>query len=92
MICTILSMPAQPTSCMCFVCGRDNPIGLHLHFQDNGVDEVTAEFTILPEFQGYPGIAHGGVIMSILDEVGGRVVFIGQPMKDKEWLITSVHI
>lgn len=74
-------MLPQPTSRMCFVCGRDNPVGLHLHFQDNGVDEVITAFTIAPEFQGYPGVAHGGIVTSILDEVGGRVMLIGQPLR-----------
>ena len=66
----------QPNSRNCFVCGVENPAGLHLHFYDNGVDEVTCDFTVSPKYQSYPGIVHGGVIASILDEAGGRTAAI----------------
>ena len=72
-------MPKQPNSRMCFVCGLENPFGLHLHFHDNGQDEVTSAFTIEPNHQGYPGVAHGGIVAAILDEVGGRTVMIADP-------------
>jgi len=77
-------MIKQPNSRMCFACGLENPAGLHLHFYDNGVDEVAAEFTIQPDHQGYPGVAHGGVVAAILDELGGRTVMIGNPIANKE--------
>lgn len=67
----------QPNSRMCFACGLENPAGLHLHFYDNGTDEVVADLTIGPDHQGYPGIAHGGIVAAILDEVGGRTMMIG---------------
>ncbi|MBI3762687.1 MAG: PaaI family thioesterase [Chloroflexi bacterium] len=50
---------------------------MHLHFYDNGTDEVVADLTIGPDHQGYPGVAHGGVVAAILDEVGGRTMMIG---------------
>jgi uncharacterized protein (TIGR00369 family) len=62
---------------MCFVCGLENPAGLHLHFYDDGQAEVAADFTVAPDHQGYPGVAHGGVVAAILDEIGGRTVMIG---------------
>jgi uncharacterized protein (TIGR00369 family) len=64
---------------MCFACGVENPVGLHLHFYDNGVDEVASDFSIAEHHQGYPGIAQGGIVAAILDEVGGRTVMIGDP-------------
>ncbi|MBI3360949.1 MAG: PaaI family thioesterase [Chloroflexi bacterium] len=67
----------QPNSRMCFACGLENPAGLHLHFYDNGTNEVVADLTIGPDHQGYPGVAHGGVVAAILDEVGGRTMMIG---------------
>ena len=71
----------QPNSRMCFACGLENPVGLHLHFYDNGHDEVLSEFAIHPNHQGYPGMAQGGIVAAILDEVGGRTMMIGDPMR-----------
>ena len=70
----------QPNSHHCFVCGLQNPFGLQLHFYDNGEDEVRCEYSIPDRYQGYPGIAHGGIVAAILDEVIGRVSMIGDPM------------
>ena len=56
----------QPTSAMCFVCGRNNPNGLHLHFFVDAENRVHAEFTPQVEHQGFPGIMHGGVISAII--------------------------
>jgi uncharacterized protein (TIGR00369 family) len=67
----------QPNSSYCFVCGLDNPVGLRLAFYETGPDEVTA--TCLPgkNYEGYPGVLHGGIVGAILDEVGGRALIIG---------------
>jgi acyl-coenzyme A thioesterase PaaI-like protein len=31
------------------------------------------------DYNGYPGVVHGGIIAAILDEVVGRVAMIGDP-------------
>ncbi len=62
---------------MCFVCGRENPIGLHLHFFADDDGRVYAEFTPQQEHQGYPGVMHGGLITSLLDETIGRTAIAG---------------
>jgi acyl-coenzyme A thioesterase PaaI-like protein len=51
----------------CFACGRNNPIGLKLQFT---YDEDSAEAAFTPErvYQGYPGIMHGGLVATLLDE------------------------
>jgi acyl-coenzyme A thioesterase PaaI-like protein len=69
----------QPSSEMCFVCGLRSPVGLRLLFHDDGVSEVRADLTIPSAYQGYPGIAHGGIVAAILDETLGRVGLIGNP-------------
>jgi uncharacterized protein (TIGR00369 family) len=69
----------QPTSKNCFVCGRENPYGLHLNFYDTAPGETTAEVTIPERYQGYPGIVHGGILAAMLDEVTGRVFMQGSP-------------
>ncbi len=51
----------------CFVCGKDNPHGLKLVFNNiNG--KVISEFTPSKIYQGYKGITHGGIISAVLDE------------------------
>jgi len=72
-------MNPQYNSASCFACGIENPSGLRLRFYDNGKDQVFTRFTIKPDHAGYPGMAHGGVVAAILDEVGGRTVMIGFP-------------
>jgi uncharacterized protein (TIGR00369 family) len=56
----------------CFGCGKENPIGLHLHFdvQSSASGEVTttADVEMAGEFQGPPGLTHGGIIATLLDE------------------------
>ena len=73
------NMNKQPNSEMCFVCGRNNPVGLHMRFHDDGESKVASEFTVPDHYQGYPGIVHGGVLAAMLDEVVARVSMIGDP-------------
>lgn len=52
----------------CFACGPENPIGLHLHFEADPAGGVVCNTQLEPQFQGWRGIAHGGIAMSLLDE------------------------
>ncbi len=72
-------MNKQANSRHCFVCGVKNPYGLHMTFYELGPGEVTAEYTVPEHFQGYPGVVHGGIIASMMDEVTGRVFMHGDP-------------
>ena len=72
-------MKKQPNARDCFVCGMENRLGLKARFYENEKDEVVAYFTPADEHQGYPGRLHGGVAASILDEVIGRAIQIGDP-------------
>lgn len=69
----------QANSRHCFVCGLENPFGLHLRFYETAPGEVTAEYTVPERFQGYPGVVHGGVVAAMLDEVCGRAHMGGDP-------------
>ncbi len=69
----------QPNSKHCFVCGRENPYGLHLAFYETAPGEVMVEYTVPERYQGYPGVVHGGVVAAMLDEVIGRVHMGGDP-------------
>jgi acyl-coenzyme A thioesterase PaaI-like protein len=64
----------QPNSRMCFVCGIENPIGLHLHFYTDDEGRCITRFQPEPEHQGFPGQLHGGIISTLLDETMGRVL------------------
>ena len=53
----------------CLVCGRDNPHGIHLHLHvDDASGVVTSQFTAAPHHMGFEGIAHGGLLSTVLDE------------------------
>ncbi len=52
---------------------------MKLRFYESSAGDVTAE-TIVPEqYQGYPGIVHGGVVAAMLDEISGRAHIRGDP-------------
>jgi acyl-coenzyme A thioesterase PaaI-like protein len=72
-------MNKQPNSDQCFVCGMNSPVGLRLVFEDDGESIVQGRFQIPSSLQGYPGIAHGGVVAAALDEAMGRVALIKNP-------------
>jgi len=59
---------------MCFACGRANPIGLKLQFHFEG-DEYVAALRLLPQHQGWAGIAHGGLVATALDETMARLLW-----------------
>lgn len=51
----------------CFVCGEENPRGMHLKFERrNG--RVYSRFALPKFYQGYDNVIHGGIISLILDE------------------------
>ncbi len=58
----------------CFGCGRNNPIGLKLHFVKEG-DAVRAEYTPQKDFQGWPGLLHGGILACLLDEAMSHAAY-----------------
>ena len=60
---------------MCFGCGKDNPMGLHLHFRtdENG---CYTSFVPQPVHQSYDGRMHGGLISTLLDETMGNYPYM----------------
>jgi len=62
----------------CFGCGGGQPHGLHLQARAGEGVDVTAEFTVQPEHQGAPGLAHGGVLATALDETLGSLGWLMQ--------------
>ncbi len=53
-----------------FVCGKDNPHGLHIPFERIG-EEVVAPCRCTEDMNGWPGIQHGGITAALLDEAAG---------------------
>ena len=67
----------------CFACGPRNPYGLQLVFRQEG-DEVVTEFTADARYQGFPGVLHGGIVATLLDETLERVSTL-----EGRWLMTG---
>jgi uncharacterized protein (TIGR00369 family) len=52
----------------CFACGTLNAHGLHLELHA-GEDVCWVELALPGRFEGWDGIAHGGIVCTLLDEV-----------------------
>jgi hypothetical protein len=52
----------------CFACGSLNVHGLHLDLHAGG-DRCWTELALPERFEGWEGMAHGGIVCTILDEV-----------------------
>ena len=74
----------QPSARWCFVCGVENPCGLHVHFFNDGYQRVVARVTLGEGCQSYPGTAHGGILAAILDETMGRALLADECPADLE--------
>ena len=60
----------------CFVCGENNPNGLHLNFEINEEKQtLKTTFVASSTFQGWDGIVHGGIISTLLDEAMAKLVY-----------------
>ena len=65
----LLALP-QPA---CFVCGKENPRGLHIEFST--ADQRTAATWVPDTFcEGLQGIVHGGLVSAVLDEAMAKAV------------------
>ncbi|HEX8991146.1 MAG TPA: PaaI family thioesterase [Anaerolineales bacterium] len=82
----------QPNSRMCFICGLENPVGLHLHIYETAPGEVETTYTAPEHFQGYPGVLHGGIVGAILDELSGRSLMGSDPMSPRFMFTAKLEI
>ncbi|NUQ84665.1 MAG: PaaI family thioesterase [Anaerolineales bacterium] len=78
----------QPNSKMCFICGLENPVGLHLHIYETEPGVVETNYTAPDHFQGYPGVLHGGIIAALIDELGGRA-HMGSDPQNPRFMFTA---
>lgn len=63
---------------LCFACGQRNPYGLHLTFRREG-ETIVADFQPQAEHQGFPGVIHGGIVATVLDEALNRTSVLCNP-------------
>jgi uncharacterized protein (TIGR00369 family) len=67
----------QPNSRMCFICGLQNPVGLHMSiYNDHDHNCIYSNITIPDQYQSYPGVVHGGIVATMLDEISGRATIM----------------
>src|SRR5262245_1816534 len=52
----------------CFGCGSQNELGLKLRFAPEGEQAIAAEVRFDERHLGPPGLVHGGLIATVLDE------------------------
>ena len=64
--------PHYPT---CLGCGPQAPQGYHLQVHREG-DEVVAEHVFEDRHSGAPGIAHGGAVATVVDDVLGFLLYV----------------
>ena len=73
-------MEKQPSSRTCFLCGRENDIGLKMNwYNDRKNDRIVGHVSVPEHFNGFPNVVHGGIVAAILDETAGRVVLVDDP-------------
>jgi acyl-coenzyme A thioesterase PaaI-like protein len=73
----------QPSSRSCFVCGRENPVGLKAKWDRHPeAGEIRGNVTVPEHFNGYPGIVHGGIVGALLDETAGRTMLMDGGFED----------
>ena len=64
--------PHYPT---CFGCGPDAEAGLHLLVRLEG-EQVVADYAFAPRHSGAPGIAHGGMVSALVDDLLGYTLYV----------------
>ncbi len=67
----------------CFACGslNEHGLGMTIHI-DHG--RAWSELGLEPRFEGWAGVAHGGILATLLDEVMGWTMAAGD-----EWGVTA---
>lgn len=60
----------------CFACGRDNQHGLKLKEFRISDGWIYCDISLDHDFSGFPGIVHGGIQSTILDELMAWAIFV----------------
>jgi len=59
---------------MCVVCNLRHPNGLRIKYETTAGGEVTANWLTSSGWAGFPGIIHGGIVSTVLDEAMSKAV------------------
>jgi acyl-coenzyme A thioesterase PaaI-like protein len=76
---------------MCFICGLENPVGLKLEIYEVEPGIIETTYTAPEHFQSYPGILHGGIVATILDEISGRSL-MGDPSQPRFMFTAKLEV
>ncbi len=64
----------------CYGCGIDHPSGLHMQLSAGDGLTTSGSFLVTDMHQGAPGLAHGGLLTTAMDEVLGSLNWLlGKP-------------
>ena len=64
-----------PHHSTCLGCGPGNPHGHHLQVRRDG-DRVAAEHVFDARHMGAPGVAHGGALATVIDDLYGFLLYV----------------
>ena len=62
------------TEFQCFGCSSSNEDGLQMEFKEGGNGEIICRWEPKAKFAGWPGVVHGGIQCTLMDEVAAWVV------------------
>lgn len=80
-------MKSQENSKNCFVCGLSNAVGLRMKFFVVDENTVESRYIVNEQYQGWPGITHGGIVAAMLDEVMARLFVFDE--NQNRFLVTA---
>ena len=78
----------QHNSRMCMVCGLDNPFGIRGAFYSMEDGSVMSPFKFHFNHQSYPGRVHGGMVTTVLDELGVRALW-AKTLDETQFAVTT---
>ena len=70
---SLITLRAQSQDA-CIVCGPNHPHGLRIRYGLAGDGSVAANWIPTPEWEGFRGVVHGGIISTVLDEAMAKAV------------------
>lgn len=70
----------------------ENPVGLHLHIYEVEPGVIESTYMAPDHFQGYPGVLHGGIVATLLDEISGRAHMGSDPMQPRFMFTAKMEV